>query len=491
MSVVEKDIVKAYKPIQLVIAIAIMLGICLLPPAVGLPVGGQRVLGILAFAVYVWVTEAMPYPVSAIAITFLMIMCLGTAPCSAGLHPKMLGTVKAIPMAMSGFVNSGWVLVAAGLFLAEAVRSVGLDRRIALRILQAVGTKPCAIIGGVFIANYLLAFIIPSIAARAAAMVPISMGLIEALNIDFKSTFSRQLMLVTGLMSHITAIFVLTGGAPNPFTVSQVSNATGVTVTWMQWFIWFAPYAIALGVVYFLLTIFMNKFEPLEGGKELVDRMVHELGPMSSSEKKIAWIFSLTILLWATENLHHIDANTVTVFSVLLIFMPYIGVATWKQLSARVGWGTLLLFGVGISIGEVLLKSGAAPWVAKTMLGGLGLEHMSPFGMMAVMFAPLVVLRLAFASDVAMAALVVPTLLGLFSGFHIPGLPVVGLTLLTSFSVYFSYILPVNTPAAMMAYASDTFEIRDMIKMGTALTIAGVLLFFVFVKTYWHWIGLI
>ncbi|WP_036665007.1 SLC13 family permease [Paludibacterium yongneupense] len=488
MSAAEKGLALSYKPTHLMIAIAIMAMVFLLPPVVGLPVSAQRILGVLAFAVYVWVSEAMPYPVSAIAITFLMIMCLGTAP---GHEGHLLGTAKAIPMAMSGFINSGWVLVAAGLFLAEAVRSVGLDRRIALRILRVVGTKPCAIIGGIVIANYLLAFIIPSIAARAAAVVPISMGLIKALNIDYKSAFARQLMVVTGIMSHITAIFVLTGGAPNPFTVSQLNTALGINITWMQWFIWFGPFAICLGILFFLLVVGLNKFEPLKGGKQLVEQLVHEMGPMSVDEKKIAWIFSLTIVLWCTENLHHIDANTVTVFAVLLLFMPYIGVATWKQLSSKVEWGTLILFGVGISIGEVLFKTGAAAWVAKTTLGGLGLEHMSPFGMVAAMAVPLVVMRMAFASDVAMAALVIPTLLGLFSSFHIPGLPIGGLTMVTSFCVYYSFILPVNTPAAMMAYATGTFELKDMFKVGIPLTVLGIALFLLFVKTYWHWVGLV
>lgn len=485
-----KESKTTFKPLHIIIGLLIMLLIMFLPAQEGLSIAGQRMLAVLAFAVYVWVTEAKPYPVSAIAICFLMIVSIGFAP-KVGLDGPLLGTSKAIPLAMSGFINSGWVLVAAGMFLAEAVRLVGLDRRIALKILKIVGTDPRAIIGGVIVACYILAFIIPSIAARAAAIIPISMGLIQAFNVDYKSSFARQLMLVTGMSAPITALLVLTAGAPNPYTVSLLNSSLNVTITWMQWFIWAGPFAIGLGAILFLLVISMNKFEKLEGGAKLIERYEQELGPMSGKEKRMAWIFAFTILLWGTEHWHHMDANTITVFSALLLFLPYVGVSTWKQLSSRVDLGTLLVFGVGISIGEVLLKTGAAAWGAKAALGGLGLDSMTPVMMLATLAVPLIIIRLAFASIVAMGALVVPTVLGLLMGFHNTDMPVWGVTLISSFLVYFSFLLPVNTPATMLTYSTGTFELKDMLKLGIPLTILGVGLYILFAKTYWHWMGLI
>lgn len=479
-----------FKPIHILIGLVIMAAITLMPQLTGLSTAGQKILGVLAFAVYVWVTEAMPYPISAIAICFLMIMFLGFSP-EKGTTGKLLGTSKAIPLAMSGFINSGWVLVAAGMFLAEAVRFTGLDRRIALNILRIVGTEPKKIIGGITIAGYVLAFIIPSIAARAAALIPISMGLITAFNLDLKSVFARQLMLVTGMVAPITALMVLTAGAPNPFTVALINSALNHTITWTEWIVYAGPFSIVLGVVMYILVITLNKFEPLPGGPELIKKYMEEIGPITPKEKRMGIIFLITILLWGTENWHHIDANTITVFACLLLFLPYSGVATWKELSSRVQWGTLVLFGVGISIGEVLLKTGAAAWGANASLGMLGLQTMSPAMILTIIAVPLIVIRLAFASIVALAALVVPTLLGLLVSFNNPDIPVWSVTLVASYLVYFSFILPVNTPATLLTYATDTYELKDMFKVGIPLTIIGLGVYVLFTHTYWQWIGLL
>jgi anion transporter len=479
---------KPYKVVHIVIGLIMMAAIILIPEIAGLSSAGQKILGVLAFAVYVWVTESMPYPVSAIAICFSMIMCLGLSP-ATGTTGKLLGTTKAIPMAMSGFVNSGWILVAAGMFLAEAVRFTGLDRRIALNILRVVGTEPKKIIGGIMIAAYILAFIIPSIAARAAALIPISMGLITAFGVDLRSVFARQLMLVTGIIAPITALMVLTAGAPNPYTVGLLSSQLNHTVTWSQWLIYAGPFSIALGVIAYFLVITMNKFEALPGGAALIEKYMSELGPITSKEKRIGIIFLITIILWGTEHWHHIDANTITVFATLLLFLTR--VATWKEMSDRVQWGTLVLFGIGISIGEVLLKTGAATWGAQATLGSLGLQSMNGPMMLAVIAVPLIVIRLAFSSIVALGALVVPTILGLLVSFNDPSISVWSITLISSFLVYFSFILPVNTPATLLTYATDTYELKDMLKLGIPLTILGLLTYVLFTHTYWHWIGLL
>ncbi|MFD1557563.1 anion permease [Paraburkholderia silviterrae] len=53
-------------------AIALVVVLLLLPLPASLPVAGQRMLAILAFAVVVWLTEAVSYEASATALTSAM-----------------------------------------------------------------------------------------------------------------------------------------------------------------------------------------------------------------------------------------------------------------------------------------------------------------------------------------------------------------------------------------------------------------------------------
>lgn len=82
-------------------------------------------LAILVFAVVVWVTEAVSYEASAIMITSLMAILLGTA--ATVQNPSITyGSSAGISMALSGFSNPALALVVGALFIAAAMTHTGL-----------------------------------------------------------------------------------------------------------------------------------------------------------------------------------------------------------------------------------------------------------------------------------------------------------------------------------------------------------------------------
>lgn len=100
----------------LLAALAALLIVMALPTPESLPVAGQRMLAVLAFAVIVWMTEALDYAVSAVVIAALMAFLLGLSPDPA--NPDVLmGTGRGLGLAFSGFANTALALVAAALFL--------------------------------------------------------------------------------------------------------------------------------------------------------------------------------------------------------------------------------------------------------------------------------------------------------------------------------------------------------------------------------------
>ncbi len=334
------------------------------------------------FAVIVWISEAISYPLSAVAIFTFLTVGLGFAP--AGPAGARLGTAKALTIALSGLTNGGWVLVVTGLFIAAIMLETGLEKRMALTILKIVGTKTKNLMAGMMVAMSVFGFFIPSITARAATLCPIALGLVDALKFSRKSQFSKAMLLSIAVSSSVSGVGVLSGGAQNPVTVSFVEKVTGRSITWLQWLIYGEPFALVLTVVaYFFVTRMVKvEFDDVPGGKELVQQQLQALGPASAKEKKLLYILLATILAWATEPLHKIDANSVSVLSVLILLSPVIGVTDWKIVAKKVDLGTIALFGAGISLGEMLLKTGAATWAAKQSLGAIGVTSMSPLMIM-------------------------------------------------------------------------------------------------------------
>jgi solute carrier family 13 (sodium-dependent dicarboxylate transporter), member 2/3/5 len=460
--------------------------------AQGLSVQGQRVLGILAFAVVVWISQAISYPLSAIAIIAFLILSLGFAP-AGDAGAGLLGTGKAITMGLSGFTNSGWVLVATGLFLSAIIVETGLEKRMALAILKIFGIKTKNVILGMILAMYAFTFFIPSATARAATLIPIALGLIETFKVSRKSGFAKALTMAVGISATLSGIGLLTGVAQNPVTVFFVEKTTGKGTTWMEWLIISEPFALVLaGVLYFLLTrMIKEEIAEIPGGKEIVYKELQELGPMSRREKKVFVILVVTIIAWATESFHKIDANTVSIFTVLILLAPIVGVTDWKSVGKKVDYGTLLLFAAGISLGEQVLRTGAATWLAKNSLGTMGVTTMPPFLILISIAAAVFVIRIAFSSSTSATATLIPTILGFLLSAETPNLPIAGMAIITSYILLFGSLLPVNVPQTMIAYGTDTFDTTDFLKITIPLSIIGFLIWLLFYATYWHWLGLV
>ncbi len=476
----------------LLAAIACMLGIIFSGPFAGLTVAGQRVLGVVAFALVVWVSEAISYPLSAVAIFSFLTIGLGFAP-AAGSTGVRLGTGKALSTALSGLTNGGWVLVVTGLFIAAIMLETGLEKRIALTILKVVGTKSRNLVAGMILAMSVFAFLIPSVTARSACLCPIALGLVDALKLSRRSQFAKALMLSIAVSSSISGVGILSAAAQNPLTVSFVEKATGQTISWLTWLIYAEPLGILLTIfVYFFVSRMVKvEFDEVPGGAQLVQQRLQELGPTSSREKRLLYILLATILAWATEPLHKIDANSVSVLSVLVLLLPFVGVADWKVVAKKVDLGTIALFGACISMGELLFRTGAATWAAKGSLGAMGVTEMRPLMIMIVIAIAIFFVRLAFASSAATVSALVPTILGFLLSAKTPNLPIVGMTVVASYIILFTCVLPVNSPQTMIPYATDTYEAKEYIRIALPFTVVALLAWLLFYLTYWRWLGFV
>jgi len=479
------------KLIWLVAAILCMLFIFFSSPFAGLSVAGQRVLGVLAFALIVWVSEAISYPLSAVAIFSFLTVGPGFAP--AGPGTARLGTGKALSTALTGLTNGGWVLVVTGLFIAAIMLEIGLEKRVALTILKIVGTKSKNLMAGMIVVMSVFAFLIPSITARSACLCPIALGLVDALKLSRKSQFAKALMLSIALSSSISGVGILSAAAQNPLTVSFVEKVTGETITWLQWLIYAEPLGIVLTILVYFFVSRMAKveFDEVPGGKELVQQQLQSLGPASAREKKLLYILLATILAWATEPLHKIDANSVSVLSVLVLLSPVVGVTDWKSVAKKVDLGTIALFGACISMGELLFKTGAATWAANRSLGAMGVTAMRPLMIMIVVAIAIFFVRLAFASSAAAVSALIPTILGFLLSAKTSNPHIVGMTIVASYIILFTCVLPVNSPQTMIPYATDTYEAKEYIRIALPFTIVALFIWLLFYLTYWRWLGLV
>lgn len=475
----------------LLLAIAALVAILLLPTPAGLPVAGHRMLAILVFAVVIWMTEALDYAVSALVIAALMAFLLGTSPSLT--NPKVLmGTSAGLGIAFGGFANTALALVSAALFIAAAMTITGLDKRIALTILSRVGTETRHVVAGSILVGFVIALLVPSTTARVSCLVPIMLGIIAAFGVSKKSAFAGMLMITTVQTASIWNVGIKTAAAQNMVAIGFIEKAFQRSITWLEWFVAAAPFGVLMSIaLYFVMTRMMPaEVQAFPGGRQAIRKALSDLGPMKTAEKKLLAI-SLTLLaFWGTEGvLHRFDTSSTTVAAVALMFLPGIGIMTWKQAQPNIPWGTIVLFGIGISLGTALLQTKGAVWLADLVVLEFGLKQATAFFILGVMSLFLIVIHLGFASATALAAAMIPIVIAVLQGVATPGINIVGMTMLLQFVVSFGFILVVNAPQNMVAYGTDTFEARDFVRTGLVLTVIAFALVMLLGATYWRWLG--
>lgn len=480
------------KMVWFFLALIVLIVIILLPNPADLPVAGQRALAILAFAVILWVTEAVSYPVSAVMIIGLVGLLLGMAPSID--HPSVnMGTSEALKMALSGFSNPAVALVAAALFLAAAMQSTSLDKRLALWILSRVGTKTRNIVIGTIVVSIVLAFFVPSATARAGAVIPMLLGMVAAFGLPKDSRLSALLVITAVQAVSIWNVGIKTAAAQNMVALGFIEKEFGASISWSSWFLYAAPWSVFMSIVLYFVMIHLIKPETkvIEKGQALISSQLKDLGPLKPAEKRLIIISVILLLFWATEErLHPFDTTTVTLIAVAILLTPKIGVFDWKSVEKLIPWGTIMVFAVGIALGTILLDTKGAQWLSNKVFEIMGFEKMPILIIIAIISLFNILIHLGFASATSLSSALIPILIAFTSTTDL-NVNSIGFVLIQQFVVSFGFLLPVSAPQNMLAYGTGAFKVKDLLKSGVPLTVIGYLLILLFSATYWKWIGLL
>ena len=295
---------------------------------------------------------------------------------------------------------------------------------------------------------------------------------------------------------------IKTAAAQNLVAVGFIQEAFGEDISWARWFVIAAPWSILMCILLFFVmkAIIKPEVNTIEGGRQVVDKQLAEMGPVSVNEKKLMGVAAALLFFWATEDItfpgtdwtiHPIDSTTITLIAIAILLTPGIGVFSWKAAEPMINWGTVLVFGIGISLGTVLLQSGGAAWLSDSTFGRLGLDEYPLVATIAIVAIFNIIVHLGFASATSLASALIPVFIALTATLGLGQDQAIGFVLIQQFVISFGFLLPISSPQGMLAYGTGTFQIKQYFKAGVPLTIVGYLLILLFSATYWQWINVI
>lgn len=447
-----------------------------------LTVPAHRLAAVMAAVIVLWITEALPLPVTALVAAAACVL-LQVAPA------KEVFVSFADPLI---FLFIGSFIVARAIFLHR------LDRRLAFGILSLpwIGARP----GRVLVAlGAVTAFISAWVAnaATTAMMYAIAMSIINYLFDPRRPggplasrSYAMGLMLMTTFAASVGGLATPIGAAPNMIGVGFIRELLHIEFSFLDWCVVGVPAAV---ILYLYVALYLNLLcragvREIVGGQDLFRAEVQALGPWTWGQRSTVLACLVTVGLWLTPaalamavgeegSLYRaFDASVpepvaALVGALLLFLLPGDEgrrAMSWDE-AAKIDWGIILLFGGGLALGILSFQTGLAAALGHALAAAVPTHTTLGLVALATITAALVS---EVTSNTASANMVVPVVIVIAQAAGIDPLqPALAATLGSGLG----FMLPVSTPCNAIVYSSGYIPLRKMMAYGLLLDLVGIL----------------
>ena len=463
---------KLRQKVGMVLGVSVFVLLLALPEPEGMNPLAMRAAAVSLLMAVFWVTEA----ISIFATCFIPI----------ALFP-LLGVLG--PSQIAGSYGHHIVLLLMGaFFVAKAIESCNLHKRIALFTIKIIGTSRAKIMLSFMIACAFLSMW-TSNNSTTLMMLPIGLAILsrEQEMGSENANFASALMLCIAYSASIGGTGTLVGTPPNLLFVSTMRELFPESpdinfIDWLKIGIPFVVFFIPVAWIY--LVRFFGVSGDLHGSSDIINKEYDDLGPFSEAEKKVLTIvvfYALGFVFrsWWSGFLgveQFAKDSTVAFAASILLFSLSSGekdssgkatrLLEWED-AKEIPWGIAMMIGGGLAIAASFKSSGLVDWIGNT----ISLE-----GIPIIIVVFLVVLGMVFLTEInsntATTAVFLPVLAGLAKagGFH-PFFLMVPATIAASCA----FMLPSGTGPNASVLASGKLSIPQMAKAGIGLNLIVVL----------------
>ena len=376
-----------------------------------------------------------------------------------------------------------------GFLFAIAMQRWDLHRRIALRILRFLGTRPTRVLLGFMCSTWFLSMWISNTAATMM-IVPMAMAIIgpfrEHLDKQEARRFSIVLVLGVAYAASIGGISTLIGTPPN-MSLARILELNFPDMDELTFAGWFR-FAFPLSLTFMLTAWFtLSKIARLSDINASIDKnyfhqQYQQLGKVTYEQRAIGGLFLLLIFGWMFRSEwsqlfphpKYIDDGTVAIIIAILLFLipskknPGEKLMDWAA-AKEIRWGIILMFGGGFALATGFIESGLSESLGEQLTS---LQNV-PLWMLITIICTVITFLTELTSNMATTEVVLPILAAMAKAIGVN--PLV-LMIPATLSASCAFMLPVATAPNAIAFGAGEIKIKDMIRYGFILNIIGIVL---------------
>ena len=433
-------------------------------PFDGLSQAGVGVLATLALMGSWWISEAINTGITGLVPLVLL---------------PMTGALGAGPTA-AAYGNNTIFMFFGGFAIALALERWNLHNRIALTIINLVGTSLNRLIIGILLSATFISMWVSN-TATALMLLPIANAIgtkiadllkeESADNALDASKFKKSVVMATGFGAIIGGSMTLIGTPTNISLASFSDQLLGFEVPFANFIIFEAPLAILqivttiviLNYVYYKFTV-----TKLAAGKEYIEEEKKKLCSMGYEEKVVMTIFLLTVFFWVTRTFIWQDLvpglsdTVISIIAAIIMFLiPNKEGSRILDADAvrKMPWAVILMLMGGMAIAAGFTQTDLAEWLGSQLL----LFQGQPDFVLIIVVTAMALLVTQVAPNTATGTIMIPIAASIGQAV---GMEPFYLMTAAALGSGFAATLPSGTPLMGIIYGQGDFEMKELIKIG-------------------------
>ena len=391
---------------------------------------------------------------------------------------SMAGKLAPASTVFAGFASSAVWLVFSGAVLGEAIRHTGLGDQLARRLAPALTRSYARAVAGVTLFSAAMLFIMPSAMGRVMLLLPILASLADRLGYLPGSKGRHGLVLGGLLGTYLPATAVLPANIPNNVLAGTMESVLGLVPSYGPYFLLHFPIlgALRLGILIALLAVL---YRDAPRAANPTPGKGPDPTPVTALQKRLAFVLALAVVLWSSDDWHHIPAAWTGMLAALACLYPGSGLLPANAFGTLRFESIFYVAGI-VSLGAVADYSGLGSSLARMAIAALPFSPEAPglaFGLLAGL-STLVGLAVTLPGVPPVMTPLVPDLAAAVGWSPLA----VAMTQVVAFS---SVILPYQAPPLVVAIQAGYVPGRDVTRL--CLMTAAITIVALWPLDYWWW----